>query len=298
MRFLATALCAFMVITILHITPSQAYTIPTDQDSDILTWHSFQAPPLMITQGEDQGAGIIDGVRDILQQSLNGYTHKDANLPYKRFLLYAEKGMNICTPYLFKTPKREKFLIFSNPVVIFPGFELIMHKDLYEQFDFAAAISLKDMFEKRHLRLATNKIRAYSKVIDPIVKKYDGRGLVSRHTGSTTLVFRLLTTHRADFMIDFPNRVLYWAKELGVDPYDYVTIPIKEDYINATSYVACPKTKWGQKVIDQVNNSLAQNVAKKIYGDVLKRWSHDYHQDELDELHDKLVELHKKGPQY
>lgn len=291
-RFLAMYLLLFSVSMQAH-----AFSIPKDQESTVLTWHNFQAPPIMINDGADRGQGIIDGVREILQNDMDDYVHQDAHLPYKRFLLYAKQHMNICTPYLFKTPEREKYLIFSKPAVIFPGLELIMHKRVYEQFDHAAELSLKDLFSEHNLRLATNNVRAYSAIIDPIVQENERKGLVSRHTGSTTLVFRLLSTNRADFMIDFPNRILYWAKELGVDPYDYVSIPIKEDYVNATSYVACPKTPWGQNVINRVNDVLAKNIPTPAYLKTLKRWSHDYHDNEIDKLYDELVALYKKGPQ-
>ncbi|MDV7341834.1 TIGR02285 family protein [Terasakiella sp. A23] len=284
---------ALLITGFLFPLPLKAYDISTDPDDTTLTWHKFQAPPFMILSGPDQNSGIIDGLRQLLKGGISGYTHTETSLPYKRFLLYAAEGMNICTPYLFKTAEREKFLYFSKPAVIFPGLELIMHKDTYERFEYENPLSLKDMFEKHAMRLATNNVRAYSKVIDPIVEKYEEHHLVGRHTGSTTLIFRLLTKGRADFMVDFPNRILYWSKELNVDPYDYLSIPIKEDYTNAISYVACPKTPWGKKVIDKVNAALAENVPTQTYLDIMKRWSPEYHFEEVEELYEKLKAIHE-----
>jgi len=277
------------VIWLVLNAPASAFNIPSTSDSTILTWHRFQAPPIMIVKGQDENNGIIDSIREILQKDIKGFDHQEIQLPYKRFLLYAREKLNVCTPYLFKTPEREDYLIYSKPVVIFPGFEIIMHKNLHARLDHAPSLSLEQLFGTYLMRLATNKVRAYSKTIDPIVQKYEDQKLVSRHTGSTTLIFRLLSAERADFMIDFPNRILYWAKELQVDPYDYVSVPIKEDYTNATSYVACPKTPWGQKVINQVNASLEKHVQTDEYLRILKRWSHDYHDNEIEELHQKLI---------
>ncbi|NVK17228.1 MAG: TIGR02285 family protein [Methylocystaceae bacterium] len=266
-----------------------AFEIPNRSDSRVLTWQRFQAPPLTITKGEDQNNGIIDSIRALITKDLTEFEHQEIDLPYKRFLLYATEKLNVCTPYLFKTPEREKYLIFSKPVVIFPGFEIIMHKKLHEKLNHADSLSLDSLFSKHRMRLATNKVRSYSNIINPIIAKYESEKLVSRHNGSTTLIFRLLNAERADFMVDFPNRLLYWAKELQVDPYDYVSIPIKEDYANATSYFACPKTPWGANVIDRVNMSLRKHVNSPEYLTILKRWSHDYHESEIEDLHQRLL---------
>lgn len=278
-------------------TATNAQVLSKSPDDTILTWHTFDAPPLMIPQGPDANNGIIDGIRQIIQSDLQEFTHQEMQLPYKRFLLYAKEKLNICTPYLFKTAEREKFLLFSQPLNIFSGLKIIMHKDLYASLDHAPELSLVDLFKNFELRLATNKIRAYSEKIDPIVNEYDRLNKVSRHTGSTTQVFRLLSTGRADFMIDFSYRVSYWAKELGIDPDDFVSIPIKEDLQTVISYAACPKTQWGAKMIAEINASLQKEVSTPAYLEALERWSHGLKKAEILSLQQQLIDEYKKGPQ-
>jgi uncharacterized protein (TIGR02285 family) len=290
-------IAAVSILGMLSVQSADAQSLSTDPDSPVLTWHIFDAPPLMILDGADKDNGIIDGIRHLLQSDLTTLTHEEMPLPYKRFLLYAKEKLNICTPYLFKTAEREDFLYFSKPVNIFAGLKIIMHKDLYASFGHEPSLSLVDLFKNYELRLATNKIRAYSETIDPIVKEYDRLNKVSRHTGSTTQVFRLLSTGRADFMIDFSYRVPYWAKELGIDPSSYVSIPIKEDSQTVISYAACPKTPWGEKMIAKINKALAEEVPTQTYLDVLKRWSLDFNDEELRTLHQQLASYYKKGPQ-
>lgn len=283
MRYLFLFLFASFLFLHSHAYSEELQTI----DPTILSWHTFEAPPLMITKGDKKGTGIVDGVRKLMQQEINDYTHREKTLPYKRFLLYAKQKLNICTAYLFKTPEREKYLLFSDPAVVFPGYEVILHKDTYEKLGFPDSVSIKELFEKQRFLMATNKIRAYSPKIDPIIAKHEKQNLVSRSSGSTTLVFRLLATKRADFMIDFPNRILFWTHELELDANDYFSIPIREDYKNAISYIACPKTDWGASVIDKVNQVLKDNVRTDTYLQILQRWSPEYHKAEIKELHQK-----------
>ncbi len=262
-------------------------------DPNTITWHIFDAPPLMIVKGEKKRTGIVDGVRSLLQANLPGREHRELALPYKRFLLYAQNGMNICTAYLFKTSEREQYLTFSEPAIVFPGYEIILHSDTYRALDYPERLSIRDMFEKHRLRLATNKIRSYGAKIDPLLKEFEEQGKISRNPGSTTLVFRLLVAKRSDFMIDFPNRILYWAHELGIDADDYHSIPIQEDYNAAVSYIACPKTPWGKNVIKQVNAVLNEHRQTKKYFDILLRWSPDYHQQEIEELYNTHLLMKK-----
>jgi len=284
-------LLTFVIFSLLLMPISLKANELSKVDEQTITWHTFSAPPLMITTGTGKGTGIIDGARKLIQGEITDRLHDELELPYKRFLLYAKEGMNVCTPYLFKTPEREKFLMFSKPAVIFPGYEIILHADTYAKLDYPESISLEALFKKHQFRLATNKIRAYGLILDPIIKKYDRKKLISRHPGSTTLVFRLLTKGRADFMLDFPNRILYWAHELGIDADDYISIPITEDYKNAVSYVACPKTPWGENVIKRVNVALDKHIPTQKYLSILQRWSPAYHQQEIEELHQELVKM-------
>lgn len=293
-RHLFLYLCLLWALVI-HFTVPVSAEEPLKKDVNAITWHMFEAPPLMILKGKHKGTGIVDGLRNLIQDSLSDFKHDEITLPYKRYLLYAKEKRSICTTYLFKNPQREKFLYFSNPAIIFPGFEIILHKDTYAKLDYPAVISLHDLFEKFNFRLATNKIRSYGPKIDPIIKAYDEKKKVSRHTGSTTLVFRLIAAKRADFMIDFPNRLLYWAHALNVDPNDFLSIPVTEDYRNAISYVACPKTKWGAAVIDRVNAVLSEHIATPAYLDILKRWSPEYHKQEIDGLHKTLIQKNKEA---
>ncbi|NVJ91421.1 MAG: TIGR02285 family protein [Methylocystaceae bacterium] len=259
-----------------------------------LTWQTFDAPPLTITNGTAKGSGIVDGIRNLLINKMPEYQHQVQELPYKRFLVYAKQGRNICTGYLFKSKEREEYMTFSKPAVIFPGVEALMRKETIEDLKFKDAVSLNDLFGTYNLRLETNSIRFYSDKINPIIKEYEHRGLVQRHTGSTTYVFRLLAAKRADFMIDFPNRIPYWVHELNLDPNDFASVALKEDTRNILSYVACPKTPWGQKVIARVNDILDEEMKKESYLNLLLRWAPVHHIAKITELYNTKL-LGKKA---
>lgn len=259
-----------------------------------ITWQTFDAPPLTITNGIAKGSGIVDGIRNLLITKMPDYQHLVQELPYKRFLIYAKQGRNICTGYLFKSKEREDYMIFSKPAVVFPGVEALMRKETLKNLKFENSVSLDDLFGKHKLRLETNNVRFYSEKINPIIEKYEQNNQVGRHTGSTTYIFRLLAAKRADFMIDFPNRVPYWVHELNLNPDDFASIPIKEDTRNILSYVACPKTPWGQKVIARVNEVLDEEIKKKSYFNLLLRWAPIHHIQKITELYNTKL-LGKKA---
>ncbi len=259
-----------------------------------LTWQTFDAPPLTITNGTTKGSGIVDGIRNLLINKMPEYQHQVQELPYKRFLVYAKQGLNICTGYLFKSKEREEYMIFSKPAVVFPGVQALMRKETIKDLKLKDSVSLNELFDKHSLRLETNNVRFYSDKINPIIEKYEHSGLVRRHTGSTTYVFRLLAAQRADFMIDFPNRIPYWVHELGLNPDDFDSIALKEDTRNILSYVACPKTPWGQKVIARVNNILDEEMKKESYLNLLLRWAPVNHIQRITELYNTKL-LRKKA---
>ena len=277
-----------MTLCLIWHIPAKAVDL-NKSDKNTITWHIFEAPPLIITKGEERDTGIVDGVRHLLQENIPKYSHVESKLPYKRFLLYAKQGMNICTPYLFKTAERENFLIFSKPAIVFPGLKVILRKETYEKLNFKSELSIQKLFKNHKLRLATNKVRTYGPVIDSVVSKYEKKQLITRHTGSTSLVFRLLSAKRADFMIDFPNRIKYWAQELNVNEDDYISVPISEEYKSKISYIACPNTKWGKEVINRVNTVLDKSIPTQKYLSILQRWSSDYHLDEIEDLYHRYL---------
>lgn len=255
----------------------------------------LRPPPLIILKGPKKNKGIVDGLRNLLQQSITDVKHDEITLPYKRFLLYARNKRNICTPYLFKNPEREKYLFYSKPALIFPEVEVILHKDTYAKLGSPASLSIEDLFKEHKFHLVTNNIRSYNPEIDDIIRTYEMKKQVSRHSGSTSLVFRFVVTKRADFMIDFPNRLLYWAQELNLDPDTFLTVPIKEAHENSISYIACPKTQWGATVIDKVNEALNTQVPTKNYLDILKRWAPETLKPRIEILHKTLIRKNKEA---
>jgi uncharacterized protein (TIGR02285 family) len=273
------------IATLFWLQDVKAQDFLQNLPASTLTWQTFDAPPLTITNGTAKDSGIVDGIRNLLINKMPDYQHQLQELPYKRFLIYAKQGRNICTGYLFKSKEREKYMVFSKPAVVFPGVEVLMRKETMENLKFGGSVSLDALFAKYHLRLETNNVRFYSEKINPIIERYEQKSLVGRHTGSTTYVFRLLAAKRADFMIDFPNRVPYWVHELKLNPDDYVSVPIKEDTRTILSYVACPKTQWGQKVIARVNDILDEEMKKESYLNLLLRWAPLQHMTKITELY-------------
>lgn len=228
----------------------------------------------MILEGPEQGHGIIDGISDILFASLRDFEHQVVNLPHARFLKYVKAGKSYCTPYLFKTDERLQYFTYSKPAAVFPGYSAMMHHDTYLQIGQPKSVSLNDLLKKFKLRTTANAKRSYGPELMSIL--HDDRldpDQVNYHRGSTTQVFNMMVRGRADFIIEFPNRLNYWIKTLNLNPDNFIAVPIKEAPPYTISYIACTKNAWGQAIIKRVNETLHQYQAEKAYLSVLLRWS-------------------------
>lgn len=267
-------------------TPGAPAPIPSE--TPVIQWQKFNAPPLMINSGAHAGSGIIDGITDIIIANLKDYQHKIVNLPHARFLKYVKSGQSYCTPYLFKTPERENFFAYSRPAAIYPGYAALMRVETHKKIGSPDKVSLNDLLNHHGLKTTANAKRSYGEELMPLLKgEAEEAGLVNYHQGSTTMVFTMMARNRADFIVEFPNRLNYWVKSMNLDRADFVAVPITEAPPFTISYVACTNNAWGQAIIKRVDQILSKYMTEPAYLAVLQRWSDDKNGDIVARLYNE-----------
>ncbi len=85
----------------------------------------------------------------------------------------------------------------------------------------------------------------------------------------------MLFLGRIDYTIGYPTEARYFANT-HPEQTDYLFYPIEENTIRFTlGYVGCPKTKWGEEVIENVNEILKDHRQTKEFLSFYENWLDD-----------------------
>ena len=241
-----------------------------------ITWMEASFPPYLIHEGPYKGQGYGDIVTNILIAGLDQYEHKRIQANISRHYDLFKKGENVCTVGLYKNPEREKFLYFSIPSFFTLPNVIVINKNKYDDFGGTNMVSLSEILKNRTLVIGQAKNRSYGPIIDSIFKKYGTADNVFVYEGKTLSLsfFEMLKRDRLDGIIGLPEEVLYQAENLGIrDQIMTLSIAENQQSLDAwLSYVACSKTPWGKKVIEDVNTVLLQERPKEAYRAAYERW--------------------------
>ena len=241
-----------------------------------ITWMEASFPPYLIHEGAYKGQGYGDTVTNILIANLKQYEHKRIQANISRHYDLFKKGENVCTVGLYKNPEREKFLYFSLPSFFTLPNVIIINRDKYDDFGGSSMVSLTEILKKNTLVIGQAKNRSYGPIIDSIFTKYGTKDNVFVYEGKTLSLsfFEMLKRDRLDGIIGLPEEVFYQAENLGIRE-QIMTLSIAENQQSLDawlSYVACSKTPWGNKVIEDINRVLLEQRPKEQYRAAYERW--------------------------
>jgi uncharacterized protein (TIGR02285 family) len=84
----------------------------------------------------------------------------------------------------------------------------------------------------------------------------------------------MLLAGRIDALPGLPEEAMYLAETLGIND-KIMTLNIAENQVNhnaSLSYVACSKTEWGKKTIEDINKVLRKERPTESYRTAYERW--------------------------
>jgi polar amino acid transport system substrate-binding protein len=247
--------------------PENAAATPTKQ----VTWAVYDAAPYMMTDGPAAGTGIADRVRRILMDRLTDYTHNVIVAPFPRVVSSLKQGAEWCFLGGIRTEEREAFAYFSRPTGMFYPLRIMVRAGQAKRFEALAPLSLRHLLQDHpELRTSVLRNRALAPNVDAILRQSPPTQMHSEFSEA----FRMLQNDRLDYLIEFSNIALYYAKSLG-DTEGWVGLPLVETPEPVFSRVMCARTPWGRAIIDRIDAILAAERVTDPYRRTIEAWSAD-----------------------
>jgi len=137
-----------------------------------IVWYSFQQPPAAFLDGENQGQGYLDKVREAITSELPQYQHYVQEANIGRLIFDIKKGKNVCFPALIKTEERQQFVHYSSTSVMQYNVQVVMKKSLANRLKLKGSVNLESLFSQHQLMLATVNSRSYTTDLDTILNQH------------------------------------------------------------------------------------------------------------------------------
>lgn len=243
---------------------------------DSITWMEAVAPPFFIHDGPLQGQGYEDLITQILKEKLPQYEHTHIIANISRHYQQWKQGEKSCSLAMFKTPEREEFVHFSIPSVFTLPIVLIIHKNSFDSFGGNKTVSLQALLESGNYVIGRSNNRSYGVPVDSTLDTYGNDNNIFAFEGPdlSQNLFKMLIAGRINALPALPEEAMYLAETLGFKN-EIMTLSVSEnqgDYSPLLTYVACSKTEWGKKVIDDINQVLLQERPSDRYRAAYERW--------------------------
>lgn len=257
------------------------------QAPEQVTWGWFNAAPYMIPEGADAGQGIFDQARKVLKTQLPDYVHTDIVAPFPRIVDEIKKGSPWCFAGGVKTPEREEFAYFSQPIALFLPFQIVLHKGGKIQSTHktqpTGPQSLESLLTQPSLQTSVLRGRSVSPAIDALLHQHPPAQTHSDFKAA----LQMLLADRLDYLIEMPVITAYQSRQMG-QPDSLVYLPIQEGAEVVLNRVMCPKTPWGRKLIDDINGVLKRERMKPHYRQLVEKWSDPSSVKQIRGLYDTL----------
>jgi uncharacterized protein (TIGR02285 family) len=249
-----TRLCRLVAASLCMVWAGGAAHAHVDQDKPIIRWYYQSFPPLHITDGPRAGQGFADKALAYLHARMPDYNHLKVYSSLSRMHGELKVRENACHLGLFKTPEREEYAYFSDPVIEILPNRLVTLKEKAARFEplltAEGEVDLARLFAARHLMYGVEVDRVYS----PRISAY-----TNGHTKADGKVelpnprFAALLLHgRIDYGFAFAFEATYRFNMLEKGD-AFTTLPIAGEPALLMNYVGCSKSEFGAKVIADVN---------------------------------------------
>jgi uncharacterized protein (TIGR02285 family) len=187
-----------------------------------------------------------------------------------------KQGEQACGLAMFKTPERMEFAYFSIPSVITLPTVLIINKENFNNFGGTKTVSLTNLLKSNNFVVGRGKNRSYGIEFDNTLNIYGNEKNIFAYEGPelTLNLFKMLLAGRIDALPGLPEEAMYLAETLGIND-KIMTLNIAENQVNhnaSLSYVACSKTEWGKKTIEDINKVLRKERPTESYRTAYERW--------------------------
>jgi uncharacterized protein (TIGR02285 family) len=233
--------------------------------ANAIDWFVRDWPPVNILQGPEQGQGAYDVMLNRLIAAMPQYQHQlhISTLTMRQQMMQQQRSH--CLFGLLKTPQRQTFLQFSEPVALIPNLQVVALADhpMWQLVAGQQAIDPALLFQLP-LRGMLEQNRTYPDFISDHLSAF-----VQVSATETNLV-QMLKAKRADYALEYPDRMHYLAKP---DPtLKLKSMPLLGLAAVSEVYVACSMNEQAKAQIKAVNQSMLQLRKDPQYRAALLDW--------------------------
>ncbi len=235
----------FLIILCVFFLPLQSFS----QEKDTVIWVENDFPPVWIYDGSYKGTGGADLIQKLLMEKLGNYNHRKVKANVTRTNNLLEKEKTMCSCATFKTPDREKIMLFNKiPSSFIFANGIITKRSKQHFFGNSKKISLANSVKNQKLILGITQDRKYSKNIDQILEKHKGNSNIYTRASQdlTKGLVSMLLNDRVDYILGYDWELQYLLKQffLSEEADKLIFLPIQETEPYLISYIACSKNDW------------------------------------------------------
>ncbi|WHU44827.1 TIGR02285 family protein [Pseudomonas fulva] len=247
-------------------------SVPSSAQEQLL-WLVRDLPPFSVSEGPEEGRGVIDQLLPQLIQQMPEYAHSTVRVNRARGLQMLQDSSSLtCDPMLLWTAERARYVRFSIPLLGVQTSGLVVRKEnhaLVAPHLDGEAVDLQGLLSDPSLRLGVVAERSYGAVIDDTLSHLPDAS-VSRHYGTqaTANLLQMQRLGRLRLVLGYWPEVRYLIQQQGGSPADYQFHPVQGVKPYQFLHVGCSASPQGQAAmahIDQVLTQLRQTVLPNLY---------------------------------
>ena len=242
-------------------------------EKETITWLINDAPPFYINDGEYKNQGFGDLSQKIIISDLKKYKHRVIQTTLSRAIKDFQHKKKVCfSTWIFNsTPD---FVITSIPNLYYEPLGIISLKENKDKFG-QTPIILDNLMSNKEFTFIQGVGRGYGNVLDNVVNKYKEESNFKTRKSSkdtTNAIFEMIKRKRVDYTIDYYSSLSFY-NAINKKKKDLIFLPIKENFQRGTiGSIACTKSSWGEKVIEDINDSIKKLRTKKEYKKTFTKW--------------------------
>ncbi|MCW8887170.1 MAG: hypothetical protein OQK12_18235 [Motiliproteus sp.] len=269
-------LCTAILSLRVYASPENASSPAADLSQVI--WSRTDFAPFFILEGEYQNRGIGDTVIKLFVKEISGYHHKPVKMTIRRMLSNARRAIPTCHVVLLRNDERERYIEYSNPIMINYANGLITSSAGLNLFGMSSdAIGLVDLHTLvgKPLQISVHDGRSYSPVVDGLVahqrKLKESIFLLKTGQKETQQLIKQTLANRLDGFIARPEEV-YFHQVVSQVKQPLYFVEIKDQPNTSLVRVGCTKGDWNNQLMTQINALLKRPAIRQAINDAYLQW--------------------------
>ncbi|MFB9354487.1 transporter substrate-binding domain-containing protein [Sneathiella chinensis] len=273
------AVITSLTAPVLSLLPALATANPHN-DGTTINWFVGHFPPVHFAPSETtpdtanlQGFG--DRNLTYLSDHLTGFNHAFyRGTSYRRSEALIRTSDLACNPTMLKTPEREQYIAFSDPIyVVLPNMLAYRPGDDWKFTPHLTdgKIDMHSLVQDRQRRGSVTLGRSYGKAVDEALQSVGTVPHIAQLRHSQ-LAINLLDVGRIDYVIAFPSEISHFRSLNKQRPDGIRYFPIKGMNELIKGHVGCTKNPNGLKVIEAVNKIIRDTNPYPLFKSYYLEW--------------------------